>query len=315
MNVLTLAAMAAFSLISPDKAYVKPEEPAKIQFLQSDKPDAAKSVEVAGLNAAQLPGLFVKAGAADVIADGKPLFQLYTFEGKLLTPKGDVKADDAGMVDLKTCYPDIKAAGTFILTWKDATPLVIQTLTSPNQGPDAVAVTHIEPLRYAVISTDQGDIKATFAYDVAPHTIDNFITLADQKFYDGSTFHRIIKGFMIQGGDAVSMVEGRAGTGGPGYNIMDEFSDKSHVRGVLSMAHSRPANSGGSQFFIMLDAKTHLDHGYSAFGQVIEDGMKVVDKIAEAKVSDDNGTVAGDKPKIKSIRILPATAEMYGIKK
>jgi cyclophilin family peptidyl-prolyl cis-trans isomerase len=304
--------------MAPDKAYVKPDEPVTVQFLQSDKPDAPKTAQLVGLKAAEFPGLFTKAPAAEFVTDaGKPLFQLYTFEGKPIEPKAGVKIDPAApAIDISALFPQIKEGGTFILTWKDSTPLLINTLFNPGgeKDPGSIVVTHIEPLQYAVISTDKGDIKATFAYDVAPHTIDNFITLADQKLYDGSNFHRIIKGFMIQGGDVVANVEGRAGTGSPGYDVMHEFSNKLHVRGVLSMARSSALDSAGSQFFIMLDKNPGLDGKYSAFGQVLE-GMDVVDKIAETKVSDDNGAVAGPKPAIKSIRILPATAEMYGIKK
>ena len=100
-------------------------------------------------------------------------------------------------------------------------------------------IIHIVPLSYALISTDKGDIEAIFYYDAAPHTVDNFIALVQGQFYDGSTFHRIIKGFMIQGGD--SFTDERAGTGGPGYQINAEFSDKPHDRGVLSMARAATA--------------------------------------------------------------------------
>jgi peptidyl-prolyl cis-trans isomerase B (cyclophilin B) len=166
----------------------------------------------------------------------------------------------------------------------------------------------------AVITTDKGVIKAKFAYDVAPHTIDNFTSLARQNYYDGSAFHRIISGFMIQGGDAYANMPGQAGMGGPGYEIMKEFSEKKHVRGVLSMARSSDPNSAGSQFFIMHGANANLDGSYTAFGDVLE-GMDIVDAIAKTPVSDNNGTVRGPMPKILSIKIVPATAENYGLKK
>ncbi len=137
---------------------------------------------------------------------------------------------------------------------------------------------------------DLGDIKAELYPDVAPITVDNFIKLASSGFYNGLTFHRIIPGFMIQGGDP----EG-TGMGGPGYSIKGEFSSNGvpnnlmHTRGVLSMARSMMPDSAGSQFFIMHEAAPHLDGSYAAFGKVIE-GIEVVDKIASVK------TDYNDKP-------------------
>lgn len=124
-------------------------------------------------------------------------------------------------------------------------------------------------------------IKAELYPDVAPISVNNFISLINAKFYDGLIFHRVIKGFMIQGGDP----EG-TGMGGPGYSIKGEFrqngvdNDLKHTAGVLSMARSMHPNSAGSQFFIMHKTSPHLDGAYAAFGKVI-DGMDVVDKIAE----------------------------------
>ena len=124
-------------------------------------------------------------------------------------------------------------------------------------------------------------IKAELYTDIAPISVNNFISLINAKFYDGLIFHRVIKGFMIQGGDP----EG-TGMGGPGYSIKGEFrqngvdNDLKHTAGVLSMARSMHPNSAGSQFFIMHKTSPHLDGAYAAFGKVIE-GMDVVDKIAE----------------------------------
>lgn len=124
-------------------------------------------------------------------------------------------------------------------------------------------------------------IKAELYPDVAPISVNNFISLINAKFYDGLIFHRVIKGFMIQGGDP----EG-TGMGGPGYSIKGEFrqngvdNDLKHTAGVLSMARSMHPNSAGSQFFIMHKTSPHLDGAYAAFGKVTE-GMDVVDKIAE----------------------------------
>ncbi|MBR1796764.1 MAG: peptidylprolyl isomerase [Clostridiales bacterium] len=130
---------------------------------------------------------------------------------------------------------------------------------------------------------DLGDIKAELYPDIAPITVENFIKLASSGFYNGLTFHRIISGFMIQGGDP----EG-TGMGGPGYSIKGEFrsngvpNNLNHSRGVLSMARSMMPDSAGSQFFIMHEDAPHLDGQYAAFGKVIE-GIEVVDKIASVK--------------------------------
>jgi len=139
---------------------------------------------------------------------------------------------------------------------------------------------------------DYGTITAELYADTAPITVTNFLKLVDEKFYDGLTFHRIIDGFMIQGGDPKGN-----GTGGSNQNIKGEFAsngvknDLKHVRGVLSMARSGQPDSASSQFFIMHDDAPHLDGSYAAFGQVLS-GMEVVDAIcANTPVIDMNGTV------------------------
>lgn len=154
---------------------------------------------------------------------------------------------------------------------------------------------------------ENGDkIKAELYPDIAPNTVSNFISLIEKGFYDGLIFHRVIKNFMIQGGDP----EG-TGMGGPGYAIKGEFNlngfenNLKHERGVLSMARSFMPDSAGSQFFIMHQDSPHLDGQYAGFGKVIE-GIEVVDKIAEAK------TNRQDRPK-KDIKIEKATVETYGI--
>lgn len=154
---------------------------------------------------------------------------------------------------------------------------------------------------------ENGDkIKAELYPDIAPNTVNNFISLVNKGFYDGLIFHRVIKNFMIQGGDP----EG-TGMGGPGYAIKGEFNlngfenNLKHERGVLSMARSFMPDSAGSQFFIMHQDSPHLDGQYAGFGKVIE-GIEVVDKIAEAK------TNRQDRPK-KDIKIEKATVETYGV--
>ena len=158
---------------------------------------------------------------------------------------------------------------------------------------------------------DYGVITAELYPNVAPITVDNFVTLASEGFYDGLTFHRIISGFMIQGGDPKGN-----GTGGSDENIKGEFSSNgvynplAHERGVLSMARSSRPDSASSQFFIMHQDAPHLDGQYAAFGRVIS-GMEVVDAIcAGTPVTDMNGTVAsGNQPVIRSVRVLETAEE------
>jgi peptidyl-prolyl cis-trans isomerase B (cyclophilin B) len=147
--------------------------------------------------------------------------------------------------------------------------------------------------------------------DVAPKTVENFKTLAKKGFYDGTAFHRIIKGFMIQGGDPLTtnkVNEARFGTGGPGYQIKAEFNERSHQKGVLSMARSQDPDSAGSQFFICHGDASFLDRKYTAFGKVIK-GIDVLDKIANTPVGP-SGSGENSKPmervEVKSVKIVPA---------
>ncbi len=149
-------------------------------------------------------------------------------------------------------------------------------------------------------------IKLELYPEKAPNTVNNFISLIKNGFYDGLIFHRVIKGFMIQGGDPEGI-----GTGGPGYSIKGEFAlngfksnDIKHERGVISMARAMNPNSAGSQFFIMHKNASHLDGQYAAFGKVIE-GIDVVDEIAEVK------TDWNDKPKTDQV-IEKVTVETFG---
>lgn len=153
---------------------------------------------------------------------------------------------------------------------------------------------------------DGGVIKAELYPEIAPISVNNFISLINKNFYDGLIFHRVIRGFMIQGGDP----EG-TGCGGPGYSIKGEFSQNGvennlkHTEGVLSMARSMAPNSAGSQFFIMHKTSPHLDGSYAAFGKVIE-GMDVVNKIAET------ATDYMDRP-LEDQRIKSVTVETFGV--
>ena len=157
------------------------------------------------------------------------------------------------------------------------------------------------------ITMENGDvIKAELYPDIAPQSVNNFISLINKNFYDGLIFHRVIKGFMIQGGDP----EG-TGCGGPGYGIKGEFAQNGfennlkHTEGVLSMARSMMPNSAGSQFFIMHKTSPHLDGGYAAFGKVIE-GLENVNKIAEC------ATDWSDRP-MEEQRMKSVTVETFGV--
>ncbi len=163
----------------------------------------------------------------------------------------------------------------------------------------------------AVIKTSEGDMVVEFWTDAAPNTIENFKKLARAGFYNGTIFHRIVKAFMIQGGDPNSKdpsKENRYGEGGPGYKIKAEFNDHSHERGVISMAREPDPDSAGSQFFICLAPVPRLDHQYTTFGKLIK-GDDVLGKIGDAPVSR-NSMGEMSKPTkrvtIEKIDIVPA---------
>jgi len=163
----------------------------------------------------------------------------------------------------------------------------------------------------AVIKTSEGEMVVQFWTDAAPNTIDNFKKLARQDFYNGTIFHRIIKGFMIQGGDPNSKdpsKENSYGEGGPGYQIKAEFNDHSHERGVLSMARASDPDSAGSQFFICLAPIHRLDHQYTTFGKLIK-GDDVLEKIGNTPVERSAQGEASKPTKrvvIESVKIVPA---------
>src|SRR5436305_5139550 len=162
----------------------------------------------------------------------------------------------------------------------------------------------------AVITTSEGDMVVEFWTDAAPNTIENFKKLARAAFYNGTIFHRIVKAFMIQGGDPNSKdpsKENRYGEGGPGYKIKAEFNDHLHERGVISMAREPDPNSAGSQFFICLAPVPRLDHQYTTFGKLIK-GLDVLDKIGDNPVTMQHGERSKPTQRItiESIKIVPA---------
>jgi peptidyl-prolyl cis-trans isomerase B (cyclophilin B) len=163
----------------------------------------------------------------------------------------------------------------------------------------------------AVIKTNEGDMVVQFWTDAAPSTIENFKKLARQGFYDGTTFHRIVKSFMIQGGDPNSKdpaKESTYGQGGPGYKIKAEFNNHSHDRGAISMARGPDPDSAGSQFFICLAPVRRLDGQYTTFGKLIK-GDEILEKIGDTPVTN-NGMGEMSKPTkrivIESVKIVPA---------
>ncbi|MDE3083903.1 MAG: peptidylprolyl isomerase [Verrucomicrobiota bacterium] len=162
---------------------------------------------------------------------------------------------------------------------------------------------------HAVISTSYGDMTLAFWPDVAPKTVENFKKLATANFYDGTAFHRVIKGFMIQGGcpNTKAGARGVPGTGDPGYKVKAEFNDKPHVRGVISMARAADPNSAGCQFFIVHGDARFLDKQYTAFGQLVA-GDDVLERIANMPTKSGGGgekSTPIDRIEVKSIRIVP----------
>ena len=178
--------------------------------------------------------------------------------------------------------------------------------TSDNTSNDEVRTPPKELPVATIVFKDYGTVEAELYPHIAPNTVNNFISLANSGFYDGLTFHRVIKDFMIQGGDPVGN-----GTGGPGYSIKGEFSsngfknDLAHTEGVLSMARSQMNDSAGSQFFIMTKESPHLDGQYAAFGKVIK-GMDIVHQIENVE------TDAMDKP-IKDVVIESIKVDTKGV--
>jgi len=166
------------------------------------------------------------------------------------------------------------------------------------------------PAENAVIKTSYGEMTIAFWPDVAPKTVENFKKLASSGFYDGTAFHRIIKGFMIQGGcpNTKAGANGVPGTGGPGYQVKAEFNAKNHARGVISMARSAHPDSAGSQFFVCHGDASFLDSKYTAFGELVAGG-DVLDKIAGVPTKSGGGgekSTPIERVAVEKITIVPA---------
>lgn len=248
---------------------------------------------------------------------------LTTFSGSPIEARGQAKLDAGKSVDAKTVFPQLAQAGTYILYAVPdgkalpefvGTPFVIGVREDKRPGaPGGPIVTKVDPLRYATVTTPKGVMTFVFYFDVAPNTADSFLSLAAGGYYDGLTFHRVVPGFVIQGGDPRG-----DGAGGPGYSLMPEFNDRQHVEGTLSMARMGDpseapgvppryefSSSAGSQFFVCLDyQKTkQLDGRYTVFGKVI-DGMDVAKAIAATPL---NGQTPVEKQVMQKVEVVPVT--------
>lgn len=259
-------------------------------------------------------------------SDKDVTLELTDFTGKVIAAKGSADVAASQTADVKTIFPDTANPGTYILyaLAKGATPsqsgaprdfvgtpLVIEVFPQPQQlqPPIPAMVTHVVPLQYVVMTTDAGTMTEAFYYDFAPHTVDNFLSLASGGYFDGTYFHRVVPGFVIQGGSPLGddPDPNIRSAGTPGYSITDEFNARPHLEGVLSMAHSGAPNSGGSQFFICLDYNQtqQLDQKYTVFGKVT-DGMDVVKKIGGAPV---DGELPKHAVEVTNVKVLPVTPQ------
>jgi cyclophilin family peptidyl-prolyl cis-trans isomerase len=250
---------------------------------------------------------------------------LTKFDGTVVGTK-DAPTGDA-TADLRTLYPELGKVGTYVLFAVpkgkgvdafEGTPIVIEALAEKHQ--EDVSVVRIEPLRYVEMQTDAGKMTMCFYYDTAPNTVDSFLRLSSQGYYDGLTFHRIMPNFMLQGGDPKG-----DGGGGPGYSVNAEFNDRKHEVGVLSMARQGDpneqtgampgpdaANSAGSQFFICLDYNTtkQLDGRYTVFGKVV-DGTETMDKLKATPLKPDP---RGGEPQTPVTPPVIQKAEVFPVK-
>lgn len=276
----------------------------------------------------------------NVKTDGESTLVMTDFSGTALEAKSPAEVNGEKSIDLKNIFVEASRPGTYLLyvvpkgktnDQFSGTPLVIEVRSEQRRGaPGDAMVTKVQPLEYALMTTDKGPMTMAFYYDVAPITVESFLHLSRTGYYDGLTFHRIVPGFVIQGGDPKG-----DGTGGPGYTVPAEFNDRKHLPGVLSMARQGDpneaagamprceyANSGGSQFFVCLDYNStqHLDHKYTAFGKVVS-GMETVTAIATVPLVDQRAGKPANPPTIQKVEVKPVTAtdnpyaEIVGLKK
>ena len=296
MNTL-MSTLFLFSVLLPSKLWFTPEQPVTVH-LKADVPVSLVLVD---------------------------------FLGRVIDTQADTAVNGEKDVDLRAVFPAMLPGTTYVLYAVPkgenlpkfvGTPLVVEMRRDKRTGaqPGLLCV-RVEPLRYLEMQTDKGVMRIAFYYDAAPNTVSNFLDLAESGYFNDQVFHRIIPGFVIQGGDPLGSDPARAGTGGPGYMIDAEFNDRPHKKGVLSMARqgdpleaqgmpprSDAANSASSQFFICLDyARTKaLDNKYTAFGEVTS-GVETVDALAAVPTgANDRPTVP---PVIKSAKVLVVTPD------
>jgi peptidyl-prolyl cis-trans isomerase B (cyclophilin B) len=189
-------------------------------------------------------------------------------------------------------------------------PLARHRIVAPVKRFMSTATPSSAPAEQAVIKTTYGDMTIGFWPEVAPKHVENFKKLAREGFYDGTAFHRIIKGFMIQGGcpNTKAGARGIPGTGDPGYKVKAEFNDKPHVRGVISAARSAHPDSAGCQFFICHGDARFLDKQYTAFGKLVG-GDDVLERIANVPTKSGDGgekSTPIDRVEVQSVKIVPA---------
>jgi peptidyl-prolyl cis-trans isomerase B (cyclophilin B) len=269
----------------------------------------------------------------EVKPGGEATLVLTDFAGKILAPTGNADVAEDKALNVKEAFQQLEVPGTYVLylTKRGAakelsyapaefigTPLVINVRQDlrPGAEPKPI-VARVEPLRYVVMTTAHGPMTMIFYYDVAPNTVRHFQTLAGEGFYDGLKFHRIVPGFVIQGGDPLGNSRG-----GPGFTVPAEFSRRKHTEGVLSMARSGDpleaqgapprkefADSAGSQFFICLDyaGTKQLDEKYTAFGEVAA-GMDAAKKIAAVPLLDARAGQPKENQVIEKVEVKPVTA-------
>ena len=222
----------------------------------------------------------------DVRAEGEQMLLLTDFNGRVLESKAPTVVAGEKMVNVRDLYVQLATAGTYVLyltkvdgTVADftGTPLVISIREDRRRGaPTGPSAIRVEPLRYGVMRTAHGPATIAFYYDAAPNTVAAFQSLAENGFYDGLTFHRVVPEFVIQGGDPAGN-----GTGGPGYSVREAPpSDQAYTAGVVAMAKAgdEPPGTSGSQFFVVTGDDTGLPPEYAVAGEVTE-GMDVVDAI------------------------------------
>lgn len=250
------------------------------------------------------------------------------FGGTVQDPQATADIETPRQVDLKQIFPQMRTPGAYVLYAVPrgqslpqfvGTPLIIQSRADDRRdaAPGPV-VYRVEPARYAVLHTDEGAMTIAFYLGSAPNTSNAFLTLAAEGYYDGLTFHRLVPGFVLQGGDPRG-----DGSGGPGYALGAEFNARPHRKGVLSMARvgdpmeregamprAQFANSAGSQFFLVLDDERarQLDRRYTVFGRVVR-GLDVLDRLAATPVGGPENQTPQKTLNIRRVEVRPVTAD------